>query len=128
MTTAPFTTADDIQSAVQLIGSLPPNEGALDYYIDGRGIYMTESFREWFANRAEEDGTAVTVTGIEPAEDRDINFYQMGDFIVEIIYDISDASEPRLQQAIVIDTEEGNRITLGAEQSYRYYGEQYGIQ
>lgn len=123
-----FHRRDDIQSAVQLIGSLPPNEGALDYYIDGRGIYMTESFREWFANRAEEDGTAVTVTGIEPAEDRDINFYQMGDFIVEIIYDISDASKPRLQQAVVIDTEEGNRITLGAEQSYRYYGEQYGIQ
>ena len=122
-----FHHGDDIQSAVNLIGSLPPDEGILDYYIDGSGIYMTDSFRQWFAGRAEEEGTEVTVTGVEADEDRDVRFYQMGDFLVEVRYDISDPDEPRLMQALVIDPEAESRITLGSNR-VDYYGDQYGIE
>lgn len=118
---------DDVQSAVNLIGSLPPDEGSFDYYIDGMGIYMTDDFRQWFADRTEETGTEVIVRGAESEEDRKSSFYQMGDFLVQIRYDISDPSEPSLMQALVIEPEEGTRVTLGANRNSGYYGDQHGI-
>ena len=65
--------------------------------------------------------------GAESEEDRKSSFYQMGDFLVQIRYDISDPSEPSLMQALVIEPEEGTRVTLGANRNSGYYGDQHGI-
>ena len=124
-----FHREDDIQAAVALIGSLPPDESILDYYIDGTGIYMTDSFRNWFAERVAEEGTVLSA-GESTGEKEDLvmNLYQMGDFQVKIIYERSQEDSGQPRQALVCGPRaEDDWVTLGAGRSSRYYGEQYGI-
>ena len=78
-----FHHADDIQSAVNLIGSLPPDESSIDYYINGWEIYMTDSFRLWFLEQVSAEGTALSFPeGMEYQGDEVTGVYQLGDYWV----------------------------------------------
>ena len=126
-----FHHADDIQSAVNLIGSLPPDESSIDYYINGWEIYMTDSFRLWFLEQVSAEGTALSFPeGMEYQGDEVTGVYQLGDYWVMTVYNNFLADDGRPEQAYVCEAEEGDGwVYLGSYQNRNNRaGQQYGIE
>ncbi len=126
-----FHREDDIQSAVDLIGSLPPDESSIDYYINGWEIYMTDSFRLWFLERVSEEGTALsTPEGMEYQGDEVTGVYQLGDYWVMTVYNEFLEDDGRPEQAYVCEAEEGDGwVYLGSYQNRNNQaGQQYSIE
>ena len=126
-----FHRENDIQSAVDLIGSLPPDESSIDYYINGWEIYMTDSFRLWFLERVSEEGTALsTPEGMEYQGDEVTGVYQLGDYWVMTVYNEFLEDDGRPEQAYVCEAEEGDGwVYLGSYQNRNNQaGQQYGIE
>lgn len=126
-----FHQADDIQSAVDLIASLPPDESSLDHYIDGWSIYITEDFRTWFLERVAEEGTHLsTASGNEYQGDEIIGLYQVGDAAVMVVYNwfLEDDGYPEMAY-VHGPREDDGWVYLGSHQDTRNRaGEQYGIE
>ena len=126
-----FHHANDIQSAVDLIGSLPPDESSIDYYINGWEIYMTDSFRLWFLEQVSAEGTALSIPeGMEYQGDEVTGVYQLGDYWVMTVYNNFLADDGRPEQAYVCEAEEGDGwVYLGSYQNRNNRaGQQYGIE
>ena len=126
-----FHHADDIQSAVNLIGSLPPDESSIDYYINGWEIYMTDSFRLWFLEQVSAEGTALSFPeGMEYQGDEVTGVYQLGDYWVMTVYNYFLADDGRPEQAYICEAEEGEGwVYLGSYQNRNNRaGQQYGIE
>ena len=125
-----FHNEDDIQSAVQLLGSLPPDESSIEYYIDGWHLYMTDFFRLCFLERVAEEGTPLSSPeGSEYQGDEITGLYQLGDYVVLTVYNLFLEDDGRPEQAYVHGpAEEDGWVYLGSYQLSGYHGDQHGIQ
>ena len=123
---------DDIESAVWLYSSLPPDNGDLfDRFVDGYDIYVTEDFRLWVLEKLSEMDTQVNRPGgvFWTSSNTDMGCYQVGDCYVQILHDYFLEDDGCPEVLYFHGPNEGDGwVSLGYGKNSKYSGDQYGIQ